>query len=146
VGQDVAADVEQDDEVATQATGGVRQPGRDCRGAAAGVDEHRGLAEQLGHAALGEAESARAGGGGPGQGHGRIEALGTRHVVEPARPGEGVDRASLPGDAAEHGSGPLGGGDPGRAHGAGDVTAAADADAKDAFGVAQLRFGGGVRQ
>jgi hypothetical protein len=64
-------------------------------------------------------------------------------LVEPARAGERVDRAPLPGQAADDGLGARGGRDAGGRERADDVAAAADADAQDARGALQELRGRG---
>ncbi len=144
VGEDVAADVEQDHGVAAQPAGRDGEALGHRRGARMRVDQDGRLAEQLGHPALGEAEAARARGIGPGQRDGRMQRLGAGHLVEAPRTRERVDRAPLPGQAAEDGRRAARLGHRGGRKRAHDVTAAADPQAQDPGRAAEglLRRGG----
>ncbi len=101
MGEDVTADVDEDDGVAPQCgRGGVERRGDRAR-AAVGVHEQHRLARHAGEVGLGEAEAAR-----PGRlraGHDRAvdERLAVLDLVQVPRPGQRVDRPPLPGDAAD---------------------------------------------
>jgi hypothetical protein len=71
-----------------------------------------------------------------------MHALGPADLIERPRPGEGIDRTPLPGQAAELGGCPRRLRDPGGSQRAGDVPAAADADDQDAACVPQGVGGG----
>ena len=118
---------------------GVRQPGGDRRGAAAGVQQQHGLAEMARHVRLGEVKAARAGRVGSGERDGAVQRAGAGQLADAPRAGPGVDRPALPGQPADdrgRAEQPRQLGDRQRAD---DVTAAADADGEDAPGGAERR-------
>ena len=86
---------------AVEVPGGVDEPVGDARGPAVRVDEQRRRAQQLGHAGLGEAEAAGPRRPGTREGDGGVQDLGVADLVEAPRAGQGVDRAPLPGQAAQ---------------------------------------------
>jgi hypothetical protein len=135
VGEDVATDVEQHHEVATEVRGGVREARRDRCRTRVRIQQEGRLAEQLGDAALREAEAAGPGGARARERDGVVEPPRAGELVEPAGSREGVDGAALPGQAAEDGGRAVCGGEAGDAQGADDVTAAADARDQDALRV-----------
>jgi hypothetical protein len=142
VGEDVAADVEQDDDIASQLRGGVVEVARHGARPWVGVDQQDGAPEDAGHAALGEAEAAGARGLGPGEPDRLVQALvEPLRLVERARTGQRVDGPPLPGDAAGDGRRAQALGEIDDRERTDDVAAAADADARDARGVAQADVG-----
>ena len=98
VGEHVAADVEQHDEVAAQAVGRGGDAGAHRGGAGVGVDQDDRLAGQLGHPRLGEAHAAGVRRVGAGQRH-RVGRGARRRRPRPAGavPGSGSIGRALPG-------------------------------------------------
>jgi hypothetical protein len=101
VGEHVAADVEEDDEVAVEPIGGLGDPVGHGARTGVHVHEHGRLAEQAGHARLAEHHASRA--------HARVRAreeharrqrLGVLDLAHGTRAGLRVDRLALPRDAA----------------------------------------------
>ena len=78
MGEHVAADVHEHDEVAVQPPRGVRQAVADDVGAGIGVDEQDRLAEGFGHPRLREAHVAGPAGLGAGQRRRAVQGCGRR--------------------------------------------------------------------
>ena len=143
VGEHVAADVGEHDQVGLEPVGRLREAGGDLRRAAEDVEQHRLLAEEVRHVRLGEQHVAPAHARtGAREEHARGELVGVLDLGGGARPGHRVDRPPLPRDPAHHRTGavvePRGlcGGQ--RAH---HVAAAADPDHERAAGAGEHEVG-----
>ncbi len=139
VAEHVAADVDQRHELAAERLGGGVERLRHEPRAGVRVHEQHGLAGHARHVRLGEQEAARPARGGRGERGRGVQRLGAGQLVEAPRPGQRIDRAPLPRDAAEAGPQAGGLGGAGGAERSDDVAAAADADAQDGPGAGEER-------
>ena len=101
VGEHVAADVGQDDEVAAELRGAVGKRSRDRGRTVAGVQQQHGLTEVARHVRLREVKAAGPCRVGPGERDVLVERLGRAQRADPARARQRVDRPALPRQAPD---------------------------------------------